>query len=70
MKKQGDVKVTIGSADCAISSFSSSQIQCSVGQSSAGSNPILVQINNVGYANKNIQFTYDLSVSSLSSTAG
>ena len=30
----------------------------------------MVQVNNIGYANKDIMFTYDLSISSLSSTQG
>ena len=65
-----NISISIGNSACSINIASYTQITCSLGQNSAGTYPVLVLINNKGYANKNIMFAYDLSVESLSSSEG
>ena len=65
-----NISISIGDSACSINSASDTQITCSLGQNSGGTYPVIVLINNKGYANKNIMFTYDLSVDSLSSSEG
>ena len=60
----------IGSSTCSIQSLTSTQIVCTLGQNTAGTYPVLVQITDQGYSNSNVTFTYDLTLASLSSSQG
>ena len=60
----------IGSSTCSIQSLNSTQIVCTLGQNTAGTYPVLVEITDQGYSNSNLTFTYDLTLASLSSSQG
>jgi len=60
----------IGTSSCSIQSLTSSRIVCILGQNTAGTYQVLVQIINQGYSNRNLTFTYDLTLTSLSSSQG
>ena len=62
--------IFIGDTECSIQTISSTQIECTLGQSEAGTFRVLVQITSIGYSNTNVNFTYNLQVDSLSSTQG
>ena len=65
-----NTSVTVGNSSCTIVSVSSTQITCNLGDNSAGTYPVIVLINNLGYANNDVMFKYDLAVESLSSSEG
>jgi len=60
----------IGDAVCDVQTVSPTEIVCTLGSNSAGVYPVNVRVDPTGFANKNIQFTYNLEVSSLSATEG
>lgn len=65
------VKVKIGNTNCLVQTVpDNSQITCNLDSSSAGVFSVVVLVDNIGYSNNNIKFTYDLSASSLSQTQG
>lgn len=65
------VKVKIGNTNCLVQTVpDNSHITCNLDSSSAGVFSVVVLVDNIGYSNNNIKFTYDLSVSSLSQTQG
>lgn len=67
---KGKVSVKVGSQTCTVQSAQDDQITCQLSLNSAGSFSVNVQIDNLGYSNNNIKFTYDLSITSLSKSEG
>ena len=68
--KKANGNVLIGKSSCSIQSLTSTVIVCNLGQNAAGTYPVLVQITDQGYSNSYSSFTYDLTVTSLSSSQG
>jgi hypothetical protein len=62
--------VSIGGTPCAVSNVSSTSITCTVGSSPAGNQPVVVSVSSVGNSNANIQFLYNLQVTSVSPSRG
>jgi hypothetical protein len=62
--------VSIGGTPCAVSNVSSTSITCTVGSSPAGNQPVVVSVSSVGNSNANIQFLYNLQVTSASPSRG
>ena len=60
----------IGSISCTVQSITDTQLTCTIGLNSAGTYAVLVQVTPNGYSNSNIQFTYTLSISSMSAIQG
>ncbi|XP_035687261.1 fibrocystin-L-like isoform X2 [Branchiostoma floridae] len=65
-----DVTVTINETECSITTFSSTQIECTVGPHSAGTFGIEVFVTGKGWATSSLVFDYQLTVTSTSSTEG
>ena len=61
------VNVFIGDSQCNVQNITDNQIQCTTGVNYARSYPILVQVIANGYSNTNVNFTYNLSLASISS---
>ena len=66
----GQTSVTIGGTACAIVSVSSSSISCTVGAGPAGNQPVVVSVATAGTSNTNVQFRYNLVVTSASPAQG
>ena len=62
--------VSIGKTFCTVSSVTDTQISCTLGENSAGSYPVVVQLSGEGNSNNDIKFTYDLAITQLSRTQG
>ena len=65
-----DTKVFVGTAECLIETLNSTQIECMLGQSTAGVYAVLVSVESLGYSNTNVTFTYEQLVTDLSSVQG
>ncbi|KAG8441696.1 hypothetical protein GDO86_010760 [Hymenochirus boettgeri] len=61
--------VTIGKVTCTVVSISDTQIQCTAGDSSGGSVPVIVKTEK-GFAKSNVQFKYELSLSNVLPSSG
>lgn len=61
----GVVTVTLGDADCSVLSYSSTEIQCTLGKHSTGSVPVSVHIPGLGVSNTNQEYEYQLSITSI-----
>ena len=55
---------------CVVQTVTNSQITCTTGLNSAGTYSVLVQVTSNGYSNSNVQFSYTLSISSISAMQG
>ena len=66
----GAVSVTLDEVECAVTSSSSTQIQCTLGSHSTGSVPVSVLVEGKGRSNTNQNFEYQLSISSVSPVEG
>jgi len=65
-----ETNVFIGDNLCTITSISTTSITCTVASGSAGLQTVLVRVNSYGYSNRNIQFTYNLQLASVTPTQG
>ncbi len=68
IKIKDDVYVEVGESVCEIQSITETEIQCNLGQRSAGSYPIQVKVSPKGYANKDQVFNFNLVIDSVSNT--
>lgn len=59
----------IGNASCVVQESSSTQVKCVMGINKAGSYPVVLKVDQVGYANKNMNVLYSLNVASLSTSS-
>lgn len=66
----GTVKVAVGETDCIVTSSTSTQIECTLGVSSAGAKAVLVDITGKGVSDSSNQFTYSLALGSISPSSG
>lgn len=64
------VSVKIGSKSCSVKTLNDGQLTCELIASSAGVFPVVVNINNIGNSNSDQVFTYNLVLTSLSSSQG
>jgi hypothetical protein len=64
------VKVTVGTAICNLTTVTDTEIVCELEPNSAGSHAIVVERYDQGISNANIEYTYSLTVSSLSADEG
>ena len=62
--------VKLGDAECKVTSQSATKLVCTVGSHKAGLFNVSVHVNNVGFAGCDAQFTYALSVDSVSPSSG
>ena len=64
------VTVSLDGVDCAVTSSSSSQIQCTLGNHATGSAPVYVMVDGKGASNADVSFEYQLTLSSINPTVG
>ena len=64
------MKVLIGDQTCNVVTVTDLEVTCNLNPKSAGTYPVLLQLNNQGNSNNDLTFTYDLSISNLSSSEG
>ncbi|XP_076438592.1 LOW QUALITY PROTEIN: fibrocystin-L-like [Babylonia areolata] len=62
--------VTLGGADCVVTSASSTSLQCTVSVSPAGSLPVRVRVSSKGLASGDVIFTYMAAVTSIVPVSG
>lgn len=66
----GIIKVAVGDTDCTVTSSTSTQIECTLGVSSAGARSVLVDVTGQGVSDTTNQFTYSLALGSISPSSG
>lgn len=64
------VSVTINNADCEVTSVSDSQVQCSAGDSPGGTYPVMLHHEVKGYAQSDVSFSYELTLTSVQPNEG
>ena len=64
------VDVTLNDVPCTISSKSSTQIVCTLGNHETGIVPVKVYVSNLGVSNTDVNFEYQLQLSSINPTSG
>lgn len=64
------VSVTLDDIDCAVTSSSATQIQCTLGNHETGSVPVSVFVDGLGASNTDVLFEYELTLSSINPTTG
>ena len=65
-----NASVMIGNTNCSVISADDNNITCQLSPSSAGNFTVLLRMDNIGYANRNLSFWYDLVIDGLSKTEG
>lgn len=63
-------KVSIGGADCVVTSSSATEVRCTAGAQKVGSFPVVLTVANKGESNDDQMFEYQLSISSITPTSG
>ncbi|XP_053190049.1 fibrocystin-L-like [Scomber japonicus] len=64
------VCVSINHVPCSVSSVSNTQVQCTVGNNPGGSYPVMLRHHVKGYAQSEVMFTYELTLSSVQPNEG
>ena len=64
------VTINLGSVGCHPVAVSDTEITCVVGEHSAGSFPVHVHVDSLGFADSSVEFGFLLSVDSISRTSG
>ena len=70
LKAVASVLILNGVSMCSITSISDTQIVCLLDECSAGSYPVVVRLYNQGNSNNDKKFTFNLTITSLSSNIG
>lgn len=65
-----NVSVMIGNTNCSVISVDVNNITCQINPSSAGNFTVMLRMDNIGYANRNLSYLYDLVIDGLSKTEG
>lgn len=66
----GAVTVFLGQSACVVTSSSSTLIECTVGNHATGNAAVYVHIDGLGASNTDVEFEYQLSITSISPTQG
>ncbi len=64
------VSVKVGMVDCQVTAVTDVQVTCVLESGSAGAQPVVVSVAQIGDSNRNVQYTYSLSVTGLSQVEG
>ena len=65
-----DVRVLLGSTECTVVSTTDTSIACTVGAHAGGTFPVTVDVFSKGRATSTSEFTYDLTITSVSPSSG
>lgn len=65
-----ETTVTVGGINCPLVNITLTTITCTVASSSAGAQPVVVQVASAGLSNSNVRFQYNLQVTSVSPVEG
>ena len=62
--------MNVGAVSCNITTVSDTQIVCNLNSGSAGAKPVVVNVAGQGNSNRNVNYTFNLEIASISNNQG